>query len=483
MNLEEFIRIHDKNQFEIKLEYLMNENKKKTEYNINLYLFLPYNLGINSETYPKKMFYDDFFTYVRLISPKISIEDIKFRTKHLTKYISKHRMTFEKEFEKINYETRILMCAYRSYLRDFVSDVKRKKFDIENIKENLENIRSFRKLMPFVHSLKMTISYAKLEHLLASFCEFSSMVTELHLHQLLNHLRYNAEFKEVNEIITSMIKFEVDFKEKNNFTNVSKNDLENERLTFRYSVFKKYFYSILFLDQDRQKSATKLRHFAYAIAAGISMIFTTTVVFVTQKKYGNFTTSFFVALVISYMFKDRIKDIFKHYFDMKLVFRTFDFKNKIYDSDKKKLFGCFKERMRMIKKSNLSKEVIKTRLKGSNSHLSTWYLGEEILKYERFIKLKNHNIKNYFKDKIDGINDIMRFNISNFTKKMDDPKVALYSLDEDIDGIFGEKVYHVNAVIEFKSEDRNILHKIRIILTKNGIKRIEVPEFDLIIKK
>jgi uncharacterized protein YbcC (UPF0753/DUF2309 family) len=183
------------------------------------------------------------------------------------------------------------------------------------------------------------------------------------------------------------------------------------------------------------------------------------------------------------MFKDRIKDIFKQYFDMKLVFKTFDFKNKIYDSDKKRLFGCFKERMRMVKKSHLSKKVIETRLKGSSNHLSTWYLGEEILKYERFIKLKNQNIKDYFKDKIDGINDIMRFNISNFTKKMDDPKVELYSLDEDIDGIFGEKVYHVNAVIEFISEDNNFLHKIRIILTKQGIKRIEVPEFDLIIKK
>ncbi len=77
----------------------------------------------------------------------------------------------------------------------------------------------------------------------------------------------------------------------------------------------------------------------------------------------------------------------------------------------------------------------------------------------------------------------MRFNISNFTKKMDDPNVELYSLDEELNGIIGEKVYHVNAVIEFKTEDERFLHKIRIILTKKGIKRIEVPEFDLVIKK
>ena len=49
----------------------------------------------------------------------------------------------------------------------------------------------------------------------------------------------------------------------------------------------------------------------YAIAAGLAMLFATGVAFISQRRYGNLTLPFFVALVISYMFKDRIKEILR----------------------------------------------------------------------------------------------------------------------------------------------------------------------------
>jgi hypothetical protein len=49
--------------------------------------------------------------------------------------------------------------------------------------------------------------------------------------------------------------------------------------------------------------------------------------------------------------------------------------------------------------------------------------------------------------------------------------------------LFGDKVYHVNIVVEFYTEDEIHLTKIRLILTKKGIKRIEIPEFNINIYK
>ncbi len=157
MKLEEFIRIHDKNQFEIKLEYLLNKEKNNTEYNINLYLFLPYNLGITEHTYPKKLFYDDFYTYIRLITPKIDIESIIIRTKHLINYIKEREIKNEKEYEEVNYEIRILMCAYRSYLRDLIKYIKRGNSNIIEIKENLKLIKDFRSLMHELCELRKNV--------------------------------------------------------------------------------------------------------------------------------------------------------------------------------------------------------------------------------------------------------------------------------------------------------------------------------------
>ena len=56
---------------------------------------------------------------------------------------------------------------------------------------------------------------------------------------------------------------------------------------------------------------------------------------------------------------------------------------------------------------------------------------EKIILYRKLIRLNrkklNHNYKHY---EINGINDIIRFNISRFIKNMDNPKVPAYILPE-----------------------------------------------------
>ena len=71
----------------------------------------------------------------------------------------------------------------------------------------------------------------------------------------------------------------------------------------------------------------------------------------------------------------------------------------------------------------------------------------------------------------------MRFDITKFLKKMDTPKVPLYRVNQN--SLYGSKVYHVNIIIEYASKEETSYHKARLILDKNGIKRVELPEFDI----
>lgn len=306
------------------------------------------------------------------------------------------------------------------------------------------------------------------------------MLTEIYLFRIYDSLSDNEEIKDTQ--ILKVIKNEIEYRKIRGMSYASEDKLKNEELIYKYSVFKKYFYNILFLFQKRREDAVEFRHFLYAIAAGIAMIFATTVAFFSQKKYGNFTLSFFVALVISYMFKDRIKDFSRQIFDNKVFFRkVFDFKNKIYDPERYNLFGFYKERMRFISNKQIPEKILQTRLQKTESSLSTWYTGEDIMKYEKKIKLNNKKIIESFNDKIEGLNDIIRFNINQFTKKMDDPSVILYTLDNKVEKITASKVYHVNLVAEFKSKEEYYVYKVRLILTKNGIERIEIPEYNIVL--
>ena len=48
------IKIHDKKQFEIKLHYALNGKKRKGEYFVETYFFVPHTLGINHHSFHKK---------------------------------------------------------------------------------------------------------------------------------------------------------------------------------------------------------------------------------------------------------------------------------------------------------------------------------------------------------------------------------------------------------------------------------------------
>jgi|LGOV01.1.fsa_nt_gb hypothetical protein len=477
MNKKDFIKITNPNQFEIRAGYLANTEKKKIDYNINIYLFLPTNLSINKTTYSNDDFYNDHISYIRLITPKHGLGVLKNKLKGLVMAL-KNSTNDDAEKSVLKHEVKLVVCSYISYLRNFTQSLKDRGVKEKRVKVFLNKIKEFDNIRKDLLSLHVEQNDEKLLHLVESTVEYLSLTTQHYLFKINIHLKSFGD--EHNELVNSIVKLineEIRFCKKNNYPIISGDEYENEKVIFRYSVFKKYFYGVLYLYQKRKEDGVGVKEFYYALAAGISMIFTTVVVFATQQEYGNFTTSFFAALVISYMFKDRLKEAYRHYFDKKIALKTYDYKEKIYDADKRTLFAFIKERMRFVSKDSLDERVVQTRLKGVPNRLSTWYLGENIIKYEKNISLFNTNIQQYYNNRVNGIHNIMRFDVSKFLRKMDDPKVPLYRINEN--SLYGSKVYHVNIVVEYKSQEETSYHKARLILDKKGIKRVELPEFNL----
>jgi len=309
-----------------------------------------------------------------------------------------------------------------------------------------------------------------------SASEFLSYAAQNCLLEINTHLRshenrYNDTINDIVDIINTLIRF----CKEHDFPIISNDTYQNDKIIYRYSILKKHFYSVIFLYQKKKRDGGSIKEIYYAIAAGISMIFTTLIVFATQKEYGNFTMSFFAALVISYMFKDRIKEAYRSYFDKKLAIKTYDYKEKIYSLDQKRIFAFIKERMRFAQKETLPEGILKTRLEEVPRRLTS-YIEEDIIRFEKSVTLYNGNIQRKFNHTIEGIHNIMRFDLSQYLKKMDAVKVPLYRARET--KLFGSKIYHVNVIIEEKSKQGTQLHRARLILNKKGIRRIEIPGSD-----
>ena len=477
MNKKEFIKITSPNQFEIRAGYLTNTEKKKVDYSISIYFFVPTNLGINKLTYTKEDFYSDHISYIRLITPKNELGVLNKKFKGLVMAL-KNNLDNDEEKSILKHEVKLVVCSYISYLRSYNKNLMSKDIKPKRIRVLLKRLKEFDEIKKDLLSLHVNEDDTKLLHLIESTAEYLSLTAQHYLFQINIYLKsFGDEYNELINEIVELINTEIKFCKRNKFPIISSDEYENEKVIFRYSVFKKYFYGVLYLYQKRKEDGVGVKEFYYAVAAGISMIFTTVIVFATQQEYGNFTTSFFAALVISYMFKDRLKEAYRHYFDKKIALKTYDYKEKIYDTDKKSIFAFIKERMRFVSKETLNEDVVKKRLNGVPNRLSTWFLGEDIIKYEKNITLYNKNIQSYYNNTISGINNIMKFDITKFLKKMDDPRVPLYRSNGT--SLYGSKVYHLNIVIEFKSEEETTHHKARVILNKNGIKRVELPEHNI----
>ena len=75
-------------------------------------------------------------------------------------------------------------------------------------------------------------------------------------------------------------------------------------------------------------------------AAAVSMIFATVIAFAWQGQYGALSANLFIALVIGYIFKDRIKDLLKEQLSKRLKKRIPDRRLEILRDERYHVGDC-----------------------------------------------------------------------------------------------------------------------------------------------
>ena len=71
--IDQQVDIHDKTQFEIRLDYDQDASQKKNCYRVEAYFFFPKSLRIDKHHYSKEFFYQDLKTNIRLRTPQVAL--------------------------------------------------------------------------------------------------------------------------------------------------------------------------------------------------------------------------------------------------------------------------------------------------------------------------------------------------------------------------------------------------------------------------
>jgi hypothetical protein len=248
---------------------------------------------------------------------------------------------------------------------------------------------------------------------------------------------------------------------------------------YRRNQLKKYIEDVFYLNRDVRVDGAVVQQTLLALAAGLAMVFSTGIAFYYQQVYGNFTIPFFIALVISYMLKDRIKWLMGWLLVSKSNSFYYDYKIRINNSLKKKI-GVIKENFVFVPIKKLGKKVKTHRMKDRIIAADEYDLREKIIQYKKKIVIYPKRFGDDLPDKnILGLTDITRFNFHRFIQYMDDPKEDFILVKKgEIYNKVANKIYHINLIQKHYTEEGIEFSRYRIIINRNGIKRIEKVALD-----
>ena len=483
--VEESVKVHDKFSIEIKLGFNARKKHKTSQFAVNMWLFIPNSLDINPLTYGKKDFYRDLKSNIRLTTPVYLLRDIAsglnspflLLEESIRRLASNPSRTNTADYE---YHIKMFLSILKSALRNEIEHIKSNTIKEDKFFLINEFAISINQITERYRSLRRIINASTISKELLNFYlfgdEFMSNIIEQHAFSLIESFKKNKNksITLAKEGVLQIIRCETEYKKGMGYPIVEKDEkIKTRELVFRLGLLKKFAENELFLTANKKRDGILVEQMYYSVAAGISMIFATAIAFSFQLKYGNYTIPLFVALVISYMLKDRIKELSRYYFAHKLGKRYFDHKTKI--NLKETTIGWSKEAMDFIADDKIPDEVLKIRDRSAILEANNRSFSEKIILYRKLVKIFRSHLDSNTQYNTTGINDIIRFNISSYVTKMDDPEFPLFIADENdnISIINGERTYYLNLVMQLNYEQQTDYKRYRVALNRKGILDIE----------
>jgi hypothetical protein len=488
--------VHDRKQFEIKLEYEPAPGAE-AKYLIDTYFFLPASLNITPETYPHEDFYADIHNYVRLKTPVLTLTEIlegpsPLKKMEATALLVPGSPRGKTDETDLVYQAKLLSCVFRGALRRFSKAIDERCVDTSGKPDcgDLEPIvnqtigRAAEVLLRY-RVLGGRLKTVELEERtfasLRLIDEYMSLTLEQFFRKAVAEMERLPRTPTANTLrkalLAEVIRDET-YRRTNNLKSVLSPTGDNEEYMHRIGFLKKFCQNILFLKVRRDGSRKQVEEVLFAIAAGIAMIFATSAAFFGMRHWQQISFPFFSLLVVSYMLKDRIKEGGRKFFASLASKHLFDRSTVIFDPVTRARIGKLQEKV------DYGGEVVKVpddiaRLRRFDDFItvSQGELSETVIRYQKQIRLEDELFHNTTLSR--GVTDIIRFNVDRLLRDMDDPEYAIEYVDSEdltVGRVKGAKSYQVDVGFRFTATEGDVkrvsFQFIRLVLDRNGIKRM-----------
>ncbi len=464
-------KVHDKYSIEFKVGFVTRRKTVKNDFTVGMWIFVPGSLDITPSTYSKSDFYRDVKSNVRLITPSFLLRDIVGGAALPLGNVRKAAGAMASDPTRANtaefvYQMKMFAAIVKSALREesnYILSQDKKAQLTDRYVESVESIIA---------------AYVKLEEILLAPSvgqegldaynmsgDFICAVCIQHSLKILKDISEKPGLEPQRDGIRSLVGKINKLRHERGYSSTTD--------VYRHGVLKKYVESQLYLRVPKKRDGVLVEQAYYSLAAGLAMLFATVVAWAFQRRFGNLTWPLFVALVISYMMKDRIKELTRYYFAHRMSGRYFD--NKAGINIKDRSIGQLREAVDFIPRANVPEEIRRIRNTGGLFAGESAREGEKVLLYRKSVHIDRDKMMENASYNYSGVNDIIRLQVNSFLYKMDNPMIPVDTLSGDgsVQTLQCPKEYYLNIVLKYEYDQTCDYKRFRITLDRDGIKGIE----------
>lgn len=469
----EAVRVLDPRRLEIRQEVFCPASSTTLRYRVETWFFLPTSLQVNRWTYPPQQLQQSLKNYIRLGVPACEMANLLAERVALLQTAdtcldlilagvatSDDIARYEECLKHYVLLCRSSLARFRERLRAEAESDLREAMAKEFVRDYIRCLRRYRRL-----SKKAERARALLNIPPFLFCdEYVSVLGSEGLGQCLRLLRDGAERRRLQVYVDAQLAY----RRKLYPGSIPEPESDNEGPAFRWSILKKYVDMPLFLEIRRREGTSMVAHGVSGLAAAVAMIFATAVAYVWQMEYGALSGPLFAAMVVGYIFKDRMKDVARaRLFSM---FQRWipDRKHDLYDGRGTSVGTC-DESFRFDYWERMPEDVREVRNRTHFVEILNSFHSEDILHYSKDVDIRH--LPRVFTGNQHSILDITRMDISDFLRHAAEVLASPQRMEERL--VPGEKTYHMDMVRRITCNKATALERFRIVITSAGIKRID----------
>jgi hypothetical protein len=474
--------IHDRTHLEFAVDYRLDREKRTIVYEWEAFFFVPESLRLDQKTYDKQDIYSDLQSYVRFAVPEIAFGELGGEPlDELKKEIAKGDAR-----ETMN-ELRLYAClvraagvqAERAIAQALESPARRSTALAATARMVTDARRVTTALRETLSTVPMNDD--SLATAASWIDEDVSRLVETLLGSLAVRLKEAEAPPNLIQTVVDAAVEEARYRADRGLDGVGRvhaDKREVEHLEFRRHVLKRFTSSVLWLRPEVREGARIVLEVMYALAAGVAMAFAVAATLLQGNPMDSERIWMWAAIaVLAYIGKDRMKASLQQIFHSVVARHFPDRRWRIRDRERDVVLGKVDEQSGFVPFREVPEPVLAKRRTTRKHPLEEEARPERVLWHKKTVKLSNERCA-AADPRFDALTEIFRLDLRRWLAHTDDPKRKIVFADPDekrVCSAVAPRVYNIGVVyrLRAKDDDRAAWHRIRVVVTRKGIRRID----------